>query len=89
VVLGEELESDNIILLHSNTLGGKGQSSTLTDLDEDSLGPDASGKTQESGNDGSETHVSDRKEVKERRRKVGSGSKDWRVFWSRWVERCS
>jgi len=42
--------------LHASPLGIVGQSPILADLDGDILGPDASSKAQENGND-SETHV--------------------------------
>ena len=45
---------------------GEGQSPILTNLDGDIRGPNAGSKAQESGNDGRETHVSEREE-KERR----------------------
>ena len=50
----------------ASPLGGEGQSPALADLDDDGLGPDTSGKTQENRSDGSETHVSDKKEGVER-----------------------
>jgi hypothetical protein len=70
MVSGQELESDNIALLRSNTLGGEGQFSAVSDLDGDSLSPNACSKTQESGKDGSETHVSDKKRKKDFKRLV-------------------
>ena len=66
-------------------VGVKGQCSVRADLDCDVGGPDASSKTQESSDNGSETHGSDKKE-NDRRRKIGSGSEDWRIFRGRWVE---
>jgi len=60
MIPGEELESDNVSFCCVNTRGGEGQSSILADLDGDTRGRDASGKPQESGGNGGETHVSDR-----------------------------
>jgi len=59
VILSQELEGDDISLLGGNTLGIVSQSPILSDLDGDVLGPDASSKAQENGNDG-KTHVSNR-----------------------------
>jgi len=65
--------------LCASPLGTVGQSSILADLDGDVLGPDASSKAQENGND-SETHVSKNRE--KGGLKVCSG-KDRGFFWSR------
>jgi len=58
MVASQELERDGIALLCRNAIGGEGQVSTTGDLDDDVVGQDASSKTEESGNDGSETHIS-------------------------------
>jgi hypothetical protein len=65
MVSSQELESDNITLLGSNTLGGEGQFSALGNLDGDGLSVNAGRKTQKSGNDSGETHVSDKKRKKD------------------------
>jgi hypothetical protein len=75
VILGQKLEGNNISLLCGDSLGIEGQSSALADLDSEVRGTDASGKTQESGNDGNETHVSEKK-VKKGGLKIGSGCEE-------------
>jgi hypothetical protein len=62
VIFCQELEGDDVPVLRGNTLGIVGQSPILANLDGDVVGPDASSEAQESGNDSSETHVSEKKE---------------------------
>jgi len=54
-----------LIIRFASPIWGEGQSSATGDLDGDVVGPDASSKTEESRNDGSETHI------------VGNGSRDF------------
>ena len=44
--------------IRASPVGGEGQRSILCDHNGDGVGPDASGETQESRNDGNKTHVS-------------------------------
>jgi len=60
MIPGHELESNDIALGRINTVRGEGQSSVQSNLDGDIGGRSASSEAQESRNDGSEMHFSDK-----------------------------